>query len=327
MQRRTALIGLATALTAPTLTASPVAVAGQTEVIQLTAPRGRRFEVRLRWPRGAKGPLPLIVFSHGLSSNMDAFSRTSEAWVRAGYITAHPTHADSIRPSPLRTKLGEDLAIVMRQLATSTNDTTARADLVRKLEDPAYLESRISDIKRLLSAGLDGHGWPNGAPIVDRRRIGMAGHSYGAYTTMALGGAQIFTTTNASDFSDTRFGALMVISGQGPGRMGLRANSFDRLLRPTLWVSGSKDYGANGETPEWRLEPWRLSPPRDKYKVFVEGARHVDFDAPPNQPEATDTLHAREICFWNAYLKSSHTAREGITAPTPDGITILKRTS
>jgi predicted dienelactone hydrolase len=61
--------------------------------------------------------LPLIVFSHGFGSNMDAFPLTSSAWAAAGYVTAHPTHADSIRPSPDRTALGARMASVLRQLA------------------------------------------------------------------------------------------------------------------------------------------------------------------------------------------------------------------
>jgi predicted dienelactone hydrolase len=325
MHRRALVFGLTSSLCSTRPAKADFGDAIETQVILLTAGDGRQFETLVRWPKGARGALPLIVFSHGLGSNMDAFRETTVAWARAGYITVQPTHADSIRPSPLRTKIGEDLAGVMRALALGAADGAARAELVSRLEKPEYLDSRLVDINKVISAALTGDGWPNSAPRVDSKRIGMAGHSYGAYTTLALAGAAIFTGGIRRNLADPRLSAFMVISGQGPGRMGLEPRSFDSLSGPVLWISGSKDYGANGETPSWRLEPWTLTPPQDKYKLFVDGARHTDFDAPPGAPEVTETLHAREINFWNAYLKGSRRDRKALTAPTPAGVICIRR--
>ncbi|MFM8414937.1 MAG: hypothetical protein ACKOCX_09445, partial [Planctomycetota bacterium] len=35
--------------------------------------------------------------------------------------------------------------------------------------------------------------------------------------------------------------------------------------------------GAGGQTVEWKQEPYRLSPPGDKYLVVIDGANHFSF--------------------------------------------------
>jgi predicted dienelactone hydrolase len=275
---------------------------------------------------GQKGPLPLIVFSHGFGGNMDAFPLTSSAWAAAGYATAHPTHADSVRPSPDRTALGARMASVMRQLAAGDLAGEQRAEFVRMLDDPSHLDGRASDVAAILEAcrkkqipePLNGR--------IDTDRLGMAGHSYGAYTTLALGGAQVTRKDGRRSFAEPQFSAFLVISGQGPGRMGLDQASFSTMRKPTMWVTGSRDFGAAGETPSWRLEPFELSPPGAKYSLFVEGARHSDFDAPPGAKELGALLRARETAFWDAYVRGSSEARRSLSIAPGDGLSARART-
>jgi len=269
--------------------------------------------------------LPLIVFSHGFGSNMDAFPLTSSAWAAAGYVTAHPTHADSIRPSPDRTALGARMATVIRQLAAGELVGDQRAEFLQMLDDPSHLDGRTSDVEAILEACRQKHipAALNGR--IDLGRLGMAGHSYGAYTTLALGGAQVTRKEGPRSFAEPRFSAFLVISGQGPGRMGLDQGSFSKMRKPTLWVTGTKDFGAAGETPSWRLEPFELTPPGAKYSLLVEGARHTDFDAPPGAEALGASLRERETAFWDAYVRGSSKARRSLSAAPGTGLTARER--
>lgn len=326
MDRRTVLISLLSGFSAAGWASSTAAGAEvDSEVVRLTGSDGRPFEARFRWPASQAGPLPLIVFSHGFGSNMDAFPLTSSAWAAAGYVTAHPTHADSIRPSPDRTALGARMASVLRQLAAGDLVGEQRAQFVQMLDDPSHLDGRISDVEAILEAcrqkqipaSLNGR--------IDLGRLGMAGHSYGAYTALALGGAQVTRKDGLRSFAEPKFSAFLVISGQGPGRMGLDQGSFSKMRKPTLWVTGSKDFGAAGETPSWRLEPFELSPPGAKYSLFVEGARHTDFDAPPGAEQLGVSLRARETAFWDAYVRGSSEARRILSTAPGTSLTARER--
>ena len=298
--------------TFPALARAAEAPPVQTAVVRLTGADGRNFGCRFRWTEG-DGPRPLIVFSHGFGGNLDAFPNTSAAWARAGYVTAHPTHADSLRPAPDRTPLGEELA----RLRAQRQATGERGEaFVRMLDDPAHLNGRVSDVAAILAAAADGNGLP--APLqrrIDAGRMGMAGHSYGAYTTLALGGATVRRGEALRSFAEPRFAAFMPISAQGAGRMGLETQSFADMRRPCLWITGSRDFGAAQEPPDWRLQGFDLSPPGDKYSLFVADARHSDFDAPPGGPEVGEALRARQVAFWDAYVRGDEEAKAALRTP------------
>ena len=49
------------------------------------------------------------------------------------------------------------------------------------------------------------------------------------------------------------------MSGQGPGRM--NDDSFKGIVKPYMATTGTRDFGAAGETPPWRLKPYDLCPP------------------------------------------------------------------
>jgi hypothetical protein len=112
-------------------------------------------------------------------------------------------------------------------------------------------------------------------------------------------------------FADGRITAVMLLSGQGPGEM-LTEQSWAGFTRPMLVMTGSRDGPTRtGQPAEWRKKPYELSPPGDKYLVWVEGLDHgyggitgVSFN-PNNKPNADHVAYTKivTLAFWDAYLK------------------------
>jgi hypothetical protein len=83
-------------------------------------------------------------------------------------------------------------------------------------------------------------------------------------------------------------------------------------------MTGSRDGPTRtGQPAEWRKKPYELSPPGEKYLVWVEGLDHgyggitgVNFN-PRNKPNPDHVAWTKivTLAFWDAYLKQSREAR------------------
>jgi hypothetical protein len=149
----------------------------------------------------------------------------------------------------------------------------------------------------------------------DTSRMGMSGHSFGAYTTLVIAGSALSPPAAAP--IPTGFAGFLSMSGQGPGRMSLNEASFKTITKPFMATTGTRDFGAAGETPPWRLKPYDLSPPGRKYAIVVDGFRHSDFDPPPGDPamgERGAALRKLQLAFWDSVLKSDGAAQAALVA-------------
>ncbi|MEI7932049.1 MAG: hypothetical protein WCI21_03210 [Alphaproteobacteria bacterium] len=290
---------------APAWAAETVLETTTLERVELVDPVSKRkVPTRIYYPAKA-GRYPVILFSHGFGGALNAFANTGRIWASHGYVVLHPTHIDSVaNPDPAVDPA--DAVIMRRVLAVrGTPDPAARQALVLLIEKPYFLASRLRDIAFLQDAL---HGKLPGIPAEVLKRcnlskMGMSGHSYGAYTTLIVSGAKL----NPASVTPvpTGFLAGMSISGQGAGRMGLSEASFPTITRPLMAITGTRDIGAANETPPWRLHGYDMSAPGHKYAVVVEGFAHGDFDPAAGEPNAVkgDALHALQLDFWNAALK------------------------
>src|SRR5206468_9874343 len=135
--------------------------------------------------------------------------------------------------------------------------------------DISLVISSFDDIQRL-APELKGR--------LDAAHIGVGGHSYGAYTTNLIAGALVdLPEHKAHNFKDDRATAFLVLSGAGPAQMGLTEHSWDHCDKPMMFETGSRDPGAKGQGPVWRVHPYDSCPPGDKYSVYIEGATHFTF--------------------------------------------------
>jgi predicted dienelactone hydrolase len=200
------------------------------------------------------GPYPLIVFSHGFGATRQAYVGLSAHWASQGYVVIKPAHSDSGKVQ-----------------------AGAAADAWRD-QTPADWRNRVRDVTAILD-GLDKieESYPELKGKIDRTKIAVAGHSYGAFTAMLLGGAK--TYPGATSYADPRVKAIVVMSPQGPSEsFGLTNDSYRDIRIPALFMTGTLDRGlAENETPEWRRQAFELAPAGDKWLVVLEGARHLSF--------------------------------------------------
>lgn len=245
--------------------ASSVAIADNIKIHDRK--RNKDFTVRVYSPEGS-GHSPVIVFSHGAGGSRASFAPLGRYWASHGFVSIHPSHADALIGSG------------------SANGETPRAGgalgglLARTIGSPAAGIQRARDLSAVID-GLDQieEAVPALRGRLDHKRIGVGGHSFGAFTAMLVGGATINFSVSEPNrtFVDPRARALLVVSGQGPGQQGLTERSWRKVYLPMLTVTGSLDRGVGGQGPEWKRQPFDLSRPGDKYLLFLEGANHFSF--------------------------------------------------
>jgi predicted dienelactone hydrolase len=263
--------------------------------------RQKDLPVAACFPR-ERGPFPVIVFSHGSGGSHHYLLPLAQDWAMHGYVCLLPTHGDSL---------------LLRRGAEDFDRPRPRRRAAAALDDWKNWQERPRDVSYLLDAlaelevqarGLKGK--------MDRARIGVAGHSLGAYTAQLIGGATIDLPDGrkGQSFADPRVRAVLLLSGQGVGQQGLTESSWANLKVPMLSVTGSLDPGARGQPPEWRKDPFKYSPAGDKYQVFIEGATHGSFvgrsEEGGDARAVFDCVKIATLAFWNAYLKGDQSAKK-----------------
>ena len=282
------------------------------------------------------GPYPVIIFSHGSGGTPYVYRELTTHWAAAGFVVIAPTHADSRRLLSEQGLEGRELMLALLRSAT----------------DPQAWQRRVGDITTIIDA-LPTLGSVDRrlAGLADPKRVGVGGHSYGAFTSMLVACAQPRAPSGAPvDLRDSRPIAFLLLSAQGAGQQGLEPTSWSTCNRPMMVVTGTEDRGqplGNRAPQGWqeKLEPFRLSPPGGKVGWVLEGAAHSSFlasdrrEAGPLGPAAErdavePTLQARLFAslaaqtslWWSAQLKSDEAARRAVNsgvAARESGVTAL----
>ena len=272
------------------LTPGPYPVVTVEQIVLHDSARNKQLPVRIYYPDG-RGPFPVIIFSHGALASKDCYSELGKYWASFGYVSIHPSHEDSIADEGFR-----------GTLLDAISDPQAWAN---RPKDISLVIDSLPQLERLV---------PQLRGKLDRRHIGVGGHSFGAYTAELIGGVTILPPgkNRPESFADKRVSAILLLSPQGEGRMGLTTNSWDHLRLPMLLMFGSRDYGAWGEPAVWRSEPYRKSPSGHKYEVELVGGTHMGFAGPSKSGSVLNQqfqcAKLETLAFWNAYLKKNRAA-------------------
>ena len=278
---------------------------GQTDLVLHDNSRNRDIAVRIYFPKTDKGLFPVVVFSHGAGGSKDGYAYLGNYWAAHGYICLHPNH------------LGSDSALVHKHRPLLTLRAVKKAvqnpdNLVNRPRDISFVLDSLSRIEHQVP-GLQGH--------VDMNLIGVSGHSFGAYTTMAVAGAIIHLPDGkAQGFSDPRVKAFIAMSPQGTGRIGFGPDSWTSITRPVLTMSGTKDSELGGGDPGERLQAFEHMPRGDKFHVLILGANHFDFADKQLEGGAVEEgmhefIESVTVRFWDAYLKNGPPFMESLAIP------------
>ncbi len=274
------------------------------------AQRQRDIPLKIYYPAGQKD-VPLIIFSHGYGGNKDGYVYLGAGWASAGYAVILPTHEGGDRQAAMA---GGYTAMFKGESVVTSSQLDDNA------HDISFIISSLPDIERR-APELDG--------VIDTKRIGVAGHSMGAGTTLVLAGATLPGSSALA--SDPRPLAFLAISPQGMFSSA-DAHRWDGIVRPTLTLYGSSDEGEQHQAPSWRLDPFEHMPPGNKYNLIVDGANHFSFaDAAKAPAVAAMLAHGQTrdmnqihdyvvrttLIFWNAYLGNDSAALAQLRSGQP----------
>ncbi|MEO3884008.1 chlorophyllase [Nonomuraea sp. B5E05] len=226
--------------------------------VVLPAPgRGEDLQIHVSAPVTGTG-LPVIVFSHGFGQSMNGYAPLADHWAAHGFVVLRPTHLDS------------------RTLGLPPEDPRT----------PEIWRFRIEDLKRTLD-GLDllEAAVPGLGGRLDRGRIAVSGHSWGAQSASTLLGARVLGSDGrpGEGMSDPRVkaGVLFALTGLGDDLTPFAAEHFPfmrpyfgDMTTPALIVAGDEDQSAlSTRGPDWFTDPYVHSP-GSKSLLTLSGAEH-----------------------------------------------------
>src|SRR5689334_14120324 len=193
------------------------------------AQRNRDLDVSIDYPtRG--GPAPVIIFSHTYGTSNRIYEAVVANWVGHGYVVIRPAHADAdagaIR-APQR-DVSAPPPQPERRSRGNRNDGDKNADKNAKPQPPPFrppLDEAIWDKQRepqwrdrardisLVIDSLPGleEKFPELKGKIDRTKIGVAGHAYGAFTALLLAGMK----PGSLSVTDSRVTAVLAMSPEG----------------------------------------------------------------------------------------------------------------
>ncbi len=273
-------------------TSGPYNVLTIENIVMHDPARNKNIPIKIYYP-SAVGRFPVIIFSHGALASKDSYSGLGQYWASHGYVSIHPSHADSVA------------------------DCGFRGTLRQALTDPGGWENRPEDISFIIDSLAHVQTFaPELIGKLNLRHIGVGGHSFGAYTAGLIGGTTILLPGKAGpqSFADKRVSAIVLLSPQGEGIMGLGAHSWDVVRLPMLLMYGSRDFGPFGEEAVWRSEAFAKGPAGNKYQVELVGGTHMGFAGlfrdEGHRVAVFQCAKLETLAFWDAYLKQDPKARQ-----------------
>ena len=255
--------------------------AGTAELTLHDGGRNRDVPIKVYYPEHLSESVPLIIFSPGYGGSRESYTYLGRGWAAAGYIVIVPTHDGS-----------DNVALRKNALRGVEDASQAFENQTHRTGDIHFLISSMKEIEKKIS------------PIkgkVDRKRIGVSGHSMGGGTALLIAGATAASPDSPPKaFRDDHVRAALAMSPPGPGRSAFGDHSWDQINIPVMTMSGTRDRGAGGEPPEWRTQPFRHMPAGNKYQVTVNGANHLAFAMGKRFRQC---ILSESTVFWNQYLK------------------------
>jgi predicted dienelactone hydrolase len=266
---------------------------------------GRSLPVRIRLPEGG-GPAPAVVISHGLGGSRDGLGYLGRALAAAGFVAVHIQHPGT--DIALWQGGGGDFSMALMAAALDAGQALAR------LQDGLFALDELA--RRVAAPGaLRGR--------VDLSRLGVAGHSYGAWTVQHLLGQRLPGGERGLALPDPRLKVGIALSPVPPRGLPPRL-AFGRVATPMLHVTGTLDSGyIEGATPQDREIPFRAISGPPQALAVLEGANHAAFaDEPAAGPRwSNPAYHARSaglaVLFLRAALFGDAAARTALRAGAP----------
>jgi predicted dienelactone hydrolase len=155
---------------------------------------------------------------------------------------------------------------------------------------------------------------------LDLNRIGVAGHSFGAFTSLAIAGQTFSPGANPNaSLADARVKAVIPMSAPVPANKHRLDESYANVRIPCFHMTGTKDSSPIGDTtPEERRLPFDHCQNSDQFLLTFKDGDHMVFSGRDRRPSKQERTFQELICetstaFWNAYLRSDNESKMWLT--------------
>ncbi len=237
--------------------------------------------------------LPVIIVSHGGGGNRTSLITHVLHLVKNGYVVIVPEHIGS-NEDYLKNLMEKGYTFwqALKELAGNTTEWENRPKDISFIIDMAHVWNRSDE-------DLKGK--------MDLSKIGILGHSYGAYTVMAVLGALVKMPYGITNFEDKRVKVGIAISPQGTGG-NPKIDRVNNYFFDGSWKNITKPisfFAESDDLVQWRMEPFNEIS-GDVYFIRFIATKHTDF------ADWKDTLRSKEtrgvskalaLRFFDIYLK------------------------
>lgn len=296
--------------------AGPHAVAVLTDVWTDPARAGRAVPVKIYYPSDSAIAAPVVVVSHGLGGSREGYAYLGRHLASYGYVAVHLTH------------IGSDTNALSAAIAQAAGVQAALkliaaqpANIINRPKDVSFAISRLLELNQA-DGPLQGR--------IDPERIGVAGHSFGAYTVMAVAGEHFFLKSGQEvTFGDPRVKAAVVMS---PPANKLEPRQFAPITIPLLLMTGTLDQSpvGTGGGPDDRRKIFDMLAGCDRYLLVFTGGDHMVFGSegrvlgfahlPGTEGDASKDASFQAFVkkssrqFFDAYLQGDNAAKRWLAA-------------
>lgn len=264
--------------------------------------RDRVVPVKIYLPKSIQGPFPVIIFSHGLGGSREGYEYLGSYWARHGYVSVHLQHAGS-DDAVWRDTSPAGRLNAMRRATMQPRNASDRA------RDVSFAMDHLEELNRRDHV-LQGR--------LDLDRIGVAGHSFGAHTTLAVAGQNYTPRLGArTSLADPRVKAIIPMSAPVPRNQANLDAVYENITIPCLHMTGTEDTSPINDTKaaERRL-PFDHCRNSDQFLVIFKDGDHMVFSGRPRTMggDKNDARFHELICictsaFWDAYLRGDAKAK------------------
>jgi predicted dienelactone hydrolase len=251
-------------------------------------------------PTSGDGPLPVIIFSHGLGGSRENYEYVGRQWAAHGYVVVHLQHAGSDD----NVWRGQDNPSGALRRAANAQNSVARAkdvsfaiDELTKLNDTADWKDKL-----------------------DLDHIGVAGHSFGGQTCMLVAGELLGGKAGTLMFgklADPRIKAVLPMSPAVPMKRDKLDECYGSITIPVLEMTGTQDDSPLGDSVAVdRRIPFDHVKSTDAYLLTLTDGDHMVFSGrarekeKPTDPRHQEIIRIASTAFWDAYLKDDARARD-----------------
>jgi len=258
------------------------------------ADRNRVVPVKIYVPSVIKSDAstPVVLFSHGLGGSREGYGFLASYWAEHGYVVIAMQHPGS-DSSVWR---GKDSFVARMMVAASVENYVHRA------RDVKFAIDHLNRVSRSRDHVLAGK--------IDLKKIALGGHSFGAYTALAIAGQVAMLGTREVSFLDPRVSCVIAMSPSPPPKEQLET-AFAKIGMPVYYLTGTQDRVAiQPIEPAERKIPFEKTTAAEQYLLVLNNADHMTFSGRGMMAKRfAPTIQQSTTAFLDAYLKKDDKAK------------------